>query len=299
MEASSIAHQQSMKYAEDLSRLYHLERQRAEDLRLGALMQKRFLTPVEQVPGFFAATAYETLVYNAAPMSVSGDFFCLKSMGGQMPDQEGTRPETEAVSGLKSKSVFGHNLWPAGFLLADSCGHGLAAALISMRISSLVQTCPAPRSAPEELIRSIDQDICGMMAPGRFVAAGYAILHPDRCLLSNAGLPFPIHVHNDHVEEIAVPGPPMGMACGNVFRSVERAIRPGDLLVMFTDGLTEAGNGEDEPYGVERLKACLARHGQRPLHELMAAILTDLRAYIGQLPLDDDMTVALFRAKTD
>ncbi|WP_028573217.1 PP2C family protein-serine/threonine phosphatase [Desulfonatronum lacustre] len=299
METSSTAHQQSMKYAEDISRLYHLERQRAEDLRLGALMQKRFLTPVEQVPGFFAPTAYEALVYNAAPMSVSGDFFCLKPMGGQLPEDEGPRTETEAATGLKSEADLGHNFRPAGFLLADSCGHGLSAALISMRISSLVQTCPAPLSAPEELIRSIDQDICGLMPPGRFVAASYAILHPDRCLLSNAGLPFPIHVQNDRVEEIAVSGPPMGMACGNVFRSVEREIRPGDLLVMFTDGLTEAGNGEDAPYGVDRLKICLAQHGRHPLHELMAAILTDLRAYIGNLPLDDDVTVALFRAKTD
>lgn len=220
-------------------------------------------------------------------------------MAGQMPDYDDSRARGEANSGQKTETAFGHNLSPAGFLLADSCGHGLSAALISMCISSLVQTCPAPLSAPEELIRSIDQDICGLMPAGRFVAAGYAILHPGRCLLSNAGLPFPLHVHNEDVEEIAVSGPPMGMACGNMFRSVEREVRPGDLLVLFTDGLTEAGNGEDEPYGVDRFKTCLARHGQRPLHELMAAILTDLRTYIGNLPLDDDVTVALFRAKTD
>lgn len=298
MDTSSIAHQQSMKYAEDLSRLYHLERQRAEDLRLGALMQKRFLTPVEQVPGFFATTAYEALVYNAAPMSVSGDFFCLKPIGGQTRGYENSPALAETGSELNTGAVFAHSRWPAGFLLADSCGHGLSAALISMRISSLVQTCPAPPATPEELIRSIDQDICGLMPPGRFVAASYAIFHPDRWLLSNAGLPFPIHVQNDRVEEIAVSGPPMGMACGNTFRSVERKIRPGDLIVMFTDGLTEASNGEDEPYGVDRLKACLAQHCLRPLHELMAAILTDLRTHIGSLPVDDDLTVAMFRAKS-
>jgi sigma-B regulation protein RsbU (phosphoserine phosphatase) len=256
---------QSMRYAEDLARLYQLEKERDEDLRSGAQMQQRFLTPAWKVAEVFAPVGYEVALLNRAPDTISGDFYCPK-----------------AVDGLA-----------AGFLLADACGHGLAAALISMRVSSLVQTADASAASPAGFLNHINQDIKGLRMADKFVTANYTVFHSAGCTLANAGQPYPLLLRNGKVHEVAVAGPPMGMVAAPVYREVACAMEPGDVLVLYTDGVTEAYGPDNEFYGQERLTESLRAHARKPLASLLRSVAGDVQAFSGG-PLEDDVTLAAF-----
>jgi sigma-B regulation protein RsbU (phosphoserine phosphatase) len=72
-------------------------------------------------------------------------------------------------------------------------------------------------------------------------------------------------------------------------------IRHGDLLVLYTDGVTEAFNEKDEYFGEERLMDCISRHRSRPAKEIMDTLLEEIRAFSGAAPQSDDITLVVIR----
>ena len=70
---------------------------------------------------------------------------------------------------------------------------------------------------------------------------------------------------------------------------------PGDLMVMYTDGVTEAFNEEEDYFGEERLIASITRNRSRPVQEIMALLLDDIRRFCGNAPQSDDITLIVVR----
>jgi serine phosphatase RsbU (regulator of sigma subunit) len=77
----------------------------------------------------------------------------------------------------------------------------------------------------------------------------------------------------------------------------ERTLRlgAGDVVLLFTDGVTEAMNAAGEPFGEERLAALVAAHGDLPFEELRERILREIRAFVGGTALQDDLTLVLLK----
>jgi phosphoserine phosphatase RsbU/P len=71
----------------------------------------------------------------------------------------------------------------------------------------------------------------------------------------------------------------------------------GDLIIMYTDGVTEAFNEKDACFGEEGLIASIARNRSRPVQEIMAALLEDIRQFCGNAPQSDDITLIVIRVK--
>jgi len=69
----------------------------------------------------------------------------------------------------------------------------------------------------------------------------------------------------------------------------------GDLIVMYTDGVTEAFNGRDEYFGEERLVASVCRNRSRPVREIMEGLLEEIRQFCGTAPQSDDITLVVIR----
>src|SRR6185295_7121979 len=99
--------------------------------------------------------------------------------------------------------------------------------------------------------------------PEKFATAFLAVLEPTTGLLryTNAGHnPSLIVRANGDVEELGPTGIPLGLLPNAPYRAAEATLAPGDLLVLYTDGIAEAANADDEEYGLERIRQVCALH---------------------------------------
>lgn len=137
---------------------------------------------------------------------------------------------------------------------------------------------------------------------GMFVTMFYAVLDTERQSLdcANAGHNPAYKVCADgSVEEIGPEGIALGLVPSSQFfvDEISVSLAPGDLVVFYTDGVTEAMNAANEEYGEERFRAVLKKAHGLPLGELLRAILDDLKTFVAGAPPHDDITLVLLRRK--
>ena len=99
------------------------------------------------------------------------------------------------------------------------------------------------------------------------------------------------------VEELGASGLPIGVLSGSRFQARGVTLEPGDLLCIYSDGITEAESPEDEEFGTARLLALLREHGRRPLAEVLEAIQAATGSFSAGLPQGDDQTLVLLRRR--
>ena len=87
----------------------------------------------------------------------------------------------------------------------------------------------------------------------------------------------------------------LGIAPGHEYRNGEIRLAPGDVLFLYTDGITEAQNSNDEEFGEERLDAKLASLGQIPAREIVTTVVDEVRVFAGDAPQSDDITCVAMR----
>jgi sigma-B regulation protein RsbU (phosphoserine phosphatase) len=100
------------------------------------------------------------------------------------------------------------------------------------------------------------------------------------------------------VDELAPCGMPVGLLPGASYESRETRLGPGDLLCLFTDGITECSSPADEEFGVERLIECLAETRGAPLADVAACIDRRTGDFAAGQPQLDDQTLVLLRRHT-
>jgi phosphoserine phosphatase RsbU/P len=89
----------------------------------------------------------------------------------------------------------------------------------------------------------------------------------------------------------------LGFATGVDFGSATVDLASGDLLVLYTDGITEAADEQLDMYGDERLRACLLRHAGRPAQEVLESVLEDVATFSGRTSYDDDVSLLVCRVR--
>jgi sigma-B regulation protein RsbU (phosphoserine phosphatase) len=120
-----------------------------------------------------------------------------------------------------------------------------------------------------------------------------ARIEPDgRLRAVNAGhLPLLIRRRNGAIDEVNSSGLPLGILEIDNYRDEDAVLEPGDLLLLFTDGLTEAEDDDDEEFGVERLKEVVAGLDGASAEEACDAILTEVGRHLGEGSMQDDATL--------
>jgi sigma-B regulation protein RsbU (phosphoserine phosphatase) len=185
------------------------------------------------------------------------------------------------------------------FLLGDVSGKGVAASLLMSNLQATIRSLATAGLAVGELMTRANRLFCqhtldthyATLVCGRSSAAGAVEL-------SNGGH-WPVAlVRPDRVEFLDSSGLALGMFCGSEYRHEQLRLDPGDFLVLYTDGLTEAQNRAGEDYGTDRLAALLAGLARQPgltARELTTACVRDLAAFRDGAPAADDLTIMVVR----
>lgn len=181
------------------------------------------------------------------------------------------------------------------FAIGDATGKGVPAALFMAVSRTLIRATAMRGLSPDECLAFVNDTLSAESTGSMFVTCFYGVLDTRTGLLEfcNAGHNPPMLLHgNGHVEPTELAGGFMlGAFAGAAYRAGQLQLGPGDTLVLFTDGVTEATDVADEQYGDERLAACLAQHVGASAEDLVRAVVGDVLQFAAGAPPFDDTTV--------
>jgi hypothetical protein len=179
-------------------------------------------------------------------------------------------------------------------VVGDASGHGMAAGLVMAIANATLDTALDLDPSPERVLNLLNRTLCRTGTRRTFMSIFYAVLQPDLGILEYvcAGHPFPfLRRENGEIEEIGDGGLPLGLRQPLPVRCHKVALRPGDLLVMYTDGLAEAVDAQGRAFGYDGIQEMLKPGGlPTTVHD---RILAAFDRHIGEEPLRDDLTLLL------
>jgi len=182
-------------------------------------------------------------------------------------------------------------------VLGDVAGKGVAAALMMAKLSGDVRFCLASDSDYARAVSRINGSMAGRGWEDRFVTFVATVVDPNTHSLSivNAGhIPPLLRNARGEVEELGAEeaGLPLGVLPDAEYRVTRRSLEPGDVLTIFTDGISEAMNQRKELYGLERLRNRLSVTD--PPSRLGDNLLSDVRRFVGNEPRSDDICLLCY-----
>lgn len=182
-----------------------------------------------------------------------------------------------------------------GFTLGDVAGKGAAAGLLGARIQEIF-SAHAPRLVePAETIAAINTTLLDRSLEARFVTMVYGVLYPDgRLRYCNAGHNPPVLVTADGARRLETGGLIVGLFDDASFDEETVQLSPDDLLVIFSDGISEAINADGEEFGNERIIDCVGGVDRDP-GAVLTQLFERLRSFTGDEPPGDDMTALVLR----
>jgi phosphoserine phosphatase RsbU/P len=206
--------------------------------------------------------------YNLPCLSVGGDYFDV------FPISEGR----------------------TAFLIADVSGKGLGAALLTTMLQGALSAMTLGTD-PARVFNHVNRFLCGHAEVGRYATMFFGIIDDDGHLeFINAGHPSPFLIRNGVAEEAFTEGSfPVGLVPEAEYTAACLKLEPGDTLVLFSDGVTEAMDPNDELYGVPRLKQVLTGLAECPLEEIQKCVLESVENFARGAHQADDLTLLVVR----
>jgi phosphoserine phosphatase RsbU/P len=177
-----------------------------------------------------------------------------------------------------------------GLCIADVEGKGVPAALVMSNLQSAVKAFATPAIEPEQLCRRLNTIFCEDVQTERFISLCYARLEPAnrRLTFTNAGHCPPLLMRaNGQTEKLERGGAVLGRLPGWKYEQGEVTLGANDVLVLFTDGVTEAENSEQQEFGEERLTACVRSCGEMTAAGLQRELLAQVAKHCGNRFHDD------------
>ncbi len=183
-------------------------------------------------------------------------------------------------------------------MVADVSGKGIAASLLTVSLEALSSVPIEDGLPPEEICNRLSRLLYRRTPPEKYATAFLAVLAPasGRLSFTNAGHNPGLLVRaSGDVETLGPTGPPIGILPDADYEAGETFLSSGDMLVLYTDGITEPADPDDEEYGLERLAEVCRRHRDRDLEQISAAIADDLEDFVRGQPFPDDRTLVIAR----
>jgi len=209
---------------------------------------------------------------------------------------------SRGVSGDFFKVELRHDESEIVLMLSDVSGKGIGASLLTASLEALSAGPIHDGVAPEEIFNSVSHLLFDRTPPEKFATSFIAAVDHATGTFSycNAGHNPALLVRaNGDTEWLESTGMPLGILPEGVFTAGERALEVNDTLVLYTDGITEPENPEEEEYGEGRLGEVCVKNRSEPVAELLSAIEEDLYHFVRGVPFLDDRTLVLIRRLTD
>ena len=236
-----------------------------QDLRSAARVQHQLLPPS------LYTGRYIDLAAKASPCRVvGGDFFDYQDTSGQFR-----------------------------LALGDVCGNGAPAALHAALVQGLLALEAEGNDGAASAMAHLNRALCRRAIPGRFVTLFIGLVTPEgRLSYCNAGQCCPILVNHRSVRDLTAGGIPLGLFPDATYEEESLAMVPGDTLVVFSDGVTEAqGRAENpnEEFGEMRVLEAVKEHPEATASALLDHLLAKLRGFARQRQQRDDATALVMR----
>src|SRR6266446_457496 len=186
-----------------------------------------------------------------------------------------------------------------GVVLADVAGKGLGAALLTAKLQAMLRALVPGSPSLSDLGAQVNDILHKDGIDNRFVTLFYLELRPGsgRLRYLNAGHNPPFVLREKTTQSLPASAIPLGMMAGTAYTEGELTLEPGDLLVIYSDGLTEARNSQDKEFGADRLQAMLPRLRGLTAEECVRLIIGEVNVFLGrERPHDDLSLVVLARA---
>ena len=248
------------------ARLYREALERAkldQELKVAAAIQQSLL-PASNRSGRFFSTAGTSVPCR----SVGGDFFDY----------------VDLASG------------EFGFILGDVAGKGAPAALLAAALLGSFGSEATYQLRPAPLVTRLNLNLFRRKIDARFLTAFYGMLGPDGSLTySNAGHNAPVLVGATTVRRLETGGTVLGLFEHASYDEETVTLAPGDVIIAFSDGVSEALNEAGDEYTDERLLASVHAHRGKSPQALLDGLLADVHSFCGEATPSDDVTLVVVR----
>lgn len=184
-------------------------------------------------------------------------------------------------------------------IIADVSGKGIPGALLVSTLQASLHAYLESDYELKRLVTKLNQIILKNSTEDKYITFFIAILNPETNVLTsvNAGHNPPLLCRNGTIKKLTVGGIPLGMYPFDQFEAEETKLDRNDLLIMFTDGITEAADKEDEFYDDPRLERCVLHNSKLNADQLKQVIFDDLKKFVGDAEQSDDITMLLLKKK--
>ncbi len=251
------------------ARLTQQETERArmgEELRVAHEIQASFLPETSPVlPGYDIAHVW------LAAREVAGDFFDFIPLNARR----------------------------LGLVIADVSDKGVPAAIFMALARVLTRVVAADRRSPARVLQRVNDLLLENSRSDMFITLWYGVLDPVRhdLLFANAGHnpPLLLSAASGQIRLLRTHGRILGILPTAVLEDDLVALAPGDLLILYTDGVTDAINPNEESFDMERLQAVVLAHQAQSAAAIAEAIKAAVREFVGAAPQFDDLTLIVVK----
>ncbi len=265
---ASLAHVAAGKIRQDrLQAEVAKKRAMEQELSIARQIQQRLLPAVAPV-----IEGIEVHGANSASRQVSGDLF------GFWP-----RPDGKWLCAI-----------------ADVSGKGVGPGLLMSALQTYLEAWADAQMPTDDLAKKLSVSLAHRTTPNRFITAFIFVIDPDtgKVQFTNAGHNPGLLVRADGtVEKLLSHGMPLAMLPGNPYQKEQRLLHDGDMLFLYTDGITEATSPDGEDFDLARVEAFASANRALPLPELEHRLMDELEAFTRHAPASDDRTVVIVRRK--
>ncbi len=191
------------------------------------------------------------------------------------------------------------NKW--GVVIADVADKGVPAALFMAVSRTILRTVAFNREDPAHVLMRANEIIAREARSDLFVTVFYGVWDPstERFTYANAGHNPPLLLQpNGSFQALPGNGIALGVLPEIQMQSRSMALRPGETIIFYTDGVTEALNEDFDEFGLERLQVAARAAARRPVPDIVRHITTSIRDHTGQTPQFDDMTLIILKRQT-
>jgi serine phosphatase RsbU (regulator of sigma subunit) len=183
-------------------------------------------------------------------------------------------------------------------VVGDVSGKGLPAALMMSSLQARVQMLRETQPGPGIAVRTLNRSLTERCPLGKFITFFYGLLDPVTGVLeySNAGHNYPLVLRaSGVVEQLKGNGLVMGLFAAVDYEVRQTVLAPGELLVLYSDGVTEASTGDGKEFGEDGLATFLAARTAMPCEEIVNQLVDHMRKWRGNTSFADDFTIMLVR----